>query len=91
MARIVQHIPAFVELMDDPIPEATFESLEDLLNVAFVKRWSESKRFYRFSYKRGLLMAELEGGTKWWVVGRMTNFSEEMLKSLNLPQWERPD
>ena len=97
MPIIKQHMPNFVSI--DP-QEAEFETLEDLMNVEFVKRWTDNgwgDAFHRFSIshddwmvKYGYedymhLMAEMDGGEKWYVVGYIYGSSPE---EIGLPEWK---
>jgi len=97
MPIIKQHMPNFVSI--DP-KEAEFETLEDLMNVEFVKRWTDNRWgdvFHRFStdydpwyaehgYDDSVtLMAELDGGKIWYVVGHIYGLSPE---EIGLPKWK---
>ena len=92
MATIKQHIPGFVSGYD-PVT-AKFETLNDLLNIDFVKRWAKDREewtdaFYQISMDENYgviyLMAELSGGFKWYVVGYITGIDKN---DLGLPQWK---
>lgn len=80
-----QHIPGFVDGVNSA--EFDFDTLEELLASAVVKRWLEDPLFHRYSYaERGtetLLMAETDEGFSWWVVGYITGVGR-----LDLPKWE---
>ena len=105
--KIRQHRPNFVD-SDEPIPEATFTTTKELLNILWVKSWAEIKtskeKFHRFSvschkpaskemisiYPRlanipPLLMAELNEGKSWWVVGSLLDLDGF---DLGLPEWK---
>lgn len=88
MKTIRQHIPNFVSV-DGPLPEAQFETLQELLEIPFVKRWAESPNFHRFSLSKYMLMGnanllvELRGGREWWVVGAIDDST-----GIDLPQWD---
>jgi hypothetical protein len=60
-----------------------FNTLEELINIDFVKHWMNLKDFYRFSIspERDLLMAELNNGAEWWVIGYLEN------ANIHLPIW----
>ncbi len=73
--KIKQHRPAYFTGFETL--EVEFDSLDSLLDIDWVKNFKkcwESDTFYRFSicrednYKHKL-MAELNSGKKWWVVG----------------------
>ena len=63
--KIIQHIPNFVDTRGVKIEEAEFSTVEELMEVPFVKRWAQNLgfnlKFYRFSLSKpkGYLM----GGT----------------------------
>ena len=97
MPIIKQHMPNYVSI--DP-KEAEFETLEDLMNVEFVKRWTDNRwgdDFHQFSISHDdwmvrsghedymHLMAELDGGKKWYVVGYIYGSSPE---EIGLPEWK---
>lgn len=56
---------------------SSFNSLKELLNIKWIKEFSKSKNFYRYSIdladsypsSRHILMAEYKNGTEWWVIG----------------------
>lgn len=75
-----EHIPAFVDT-DDPPEQATFSNTNELLEIDWVKSYTEWPEFHNFcQHKDGRsLMIENEDGTWWWVVAKVTK------GSLNLP------
>lgn len=80
--RITQYIPPFVTvpyLFDYP-----FSSLEALMEIPFVKAFSEDKFFEKFVVSGDSLMAIYEGGCKWEVVGTLED------SDIGLPEWEGP-
>ncbi len=87
-STIKQHIPNFVS----GIASVTwhFQGRDELLNIDFVKRWT-GEDFHQFSvadyYDCLLLMAELDGGNKWYVVGYIRGITKD---DLGLPEWEKP-
>lgn len=81
MNKIHKYFPGFV---DRPTPrEDEFETLDQLLNIDWVKTWADRKDFYRFSLDcspgENILMAEYNGGKVWWVVGFIDNYIEGLL------------
>ena len=74
--RIVQHLPGYI---DFDIECVGFDTLEELLNIEWVKWWSERPKFYRYSCDE-YLMAEFDDGYKWYALGRLRN-------PVNLPPW----
>lgn len=78
--KIRQHIPAFIDIDSNT---AEFKDLEELLNISFVADMKELPGFDKFSLGDNLLMAELNNGKVWWVVGRI----EEPFE-LDLPKWK---
>lgn len=78
---ITKHYPNWVERSgpdgDDPEETAEFNSVDELLEISWVKEWASDKGFYRFSASQSgphkiHLMAEQDLGTHWWVVGTIT-------------------
>jgi hypothetical protein len=86
MATIRQHIPNFVSGID-PV-SVDFETIDDLMNIDFVKQWKRNE-FFQFSIAPSgngyHLMCELKNGTKWYVVGYLTGVGED---KFNLPLWK---
>ena len=67
--QIRQHRPNFVDT-DDPLLIDEFRTTEELLSIPWIKEWQEEPDFYRYSLTRDFkLMAELENGYGWWVIG----------------------
>lgn len=79
--KIKQRIPNFV----DGVPETSeFNTTKQLKKLKFVKRWSKDKEFLRYSISGDYLMAELNEGTVWYVIG--TIFGDT--KGLDLPEFK---
>ena len=88
MNKIKQHRPAYFTGFETL--EVEFDDLDSLLDIEWVKNftkcWDSDNTFYRFSVVREdnygyKLMAELNEGKKWWVVGFINTDVEE------LPDW----
>lgn len=74
---------------DELTEEREFTTLDELLNVRFVKEFTRADNFERFSYHpltqhKALLMSEHAKGKAYWVVGTINDFDN---KDLNLPEW----
>jgi len=92
--RFVKHLPAYVEA---DCQNVTATSKEALLDFGFVRRFSERPGFHQFAAsgfetdpKTGklyiTLVAELDEGYEWFVVGYV--YADlEMLTSLDFPLW----
>lgn len=92
MNKIKQHIPNWVDGYEPEITE--FNTLDELLAIPWVKKWTTIPEFYRFSASSDQsadrflvpemthLMAELKQGREWWVVGLMKHNVPE------LPEWK---
>jgi hypothetical protein len=84
MNKFIRHIPNFVDVDDrsvfDPVE---FEATEDLLNIPVVKGWLEQVDFSHFAMSDEHLMAILDDGFHWWVVGRV-----EKPERIDLPRWD---
>ena len=76
--RIVQHFPAYMDF--DPACVG-FDTLEELLEIPWVKHFSTLKGFFRYS-GGDYLMAEVEEGYEWWAIGHLRNKVE------GLPEWK---
>lgn len=73
----------------EPPEEKEFMTLKELLDVKFVKEFTEMESFQRFSFhtlpeNRAFLMSEHSKGTAHWVAGTISDFDN---KELNLPEW----
>ena len=82
-----QHIPSFVSGSNYAV--RTFTSTEELLGLPEVKMWKQEPmagaEFHQFSMNAHRLMAEFNGGRKWYVVGFVDEVS---IPSIDLPKWE---
>jgi len=67
--QIRQHLPNFFSQLDFDRQEVEFNTTEELLNIDFVKSWSQDKDFYRYSMSEETLMVELNGGKNFYVLG----------------------
>lgn len=85
------HVPGFMRdiFLNDKreyeIPFEHFETLEELLNVSFVKRYGEDESFTQYAKNQddGFLMAMRRDNTEWQVIGKVQN--SEVLTPL--PEW----
>lgn len=71
MYRAIQHIPNFVDGTEPKIAE--FDSVEDLLEVDWVKsylEWEEADMFVQ-TRERDCLMVANKDHTWWWVVAHV--------------------
>jgi len=95
--KVKQHIPNFV---DAGAYEAEVRTGAELREVDFVKTWTLDPGFYRFSVHRNywanpraeveqthLLLAELNGGAKWWVVAYLTG-PDALDAIADFPDWK---
>lgn len=87
MAKIKQYRPAF--FYGFAYHENEFSSLHELMELEWVKNFTTIPEFHRFSINIGnlgsVLMAEQDGGYRWWVVGYLYDF--DFLWN-ELPVWE---
>lgn len=84
MNKITQHIPGFCDGFEARVSE--FSELVELIAVPWVAHWEKSPGgFHRWSVSRAgestCLMAEYDGGKKWWVVGYLAEPVD------GLPEW----
>lgn len=89
MPTIRQHIPSFIGSGPDA-QQADYRTVSELLAIPFVARWATDSNFHRFSqsqlWKDGqvILLAEQDGGKKWWVIGYLS----EPINAANMPLWQ---
>ena len=76
--RIVQHLPGYI---DFDIECVGFDTLNELLEIEWVKWWSEQKGFCRYSADDHL-MAEFNEGYEWYALGKLRHPVE------GLPEWK---
>jgi hypothetical protein len=67
MNTVTQYFPAFMDMGEPEVVQ--YDTLEDLLNIDWVKKFSTIDDFYRFSSDAKFLMIERRGGEKWYVIG----------------------
>jgi len=78
--RFRPHIPNCVDI--DKPPDVAFDTLEELLSIPRIKQWKDKPSFYRYSIAdNNTLMAELNSGYEWWVIGYVYGL-------VDLPRWE---
>jgi len=58
--------------------EYDFDTIEELLDIPFVKRWMEMPKFFRLTKSRmkssqQILMCELNEGKEFWAIGWLYN------------------
>lgn len=87
MNKFRQYIPGFVSGVEPKVHD--FESTEQLLAFPEVQEWAkdwpdEGWKFNRFSLSGNRLMAELDSGFRWHVVGFL-----DSVEGIQIPQWIR--
>jgi len=80
--KIRQHIPNFVDLDEYP-EEIEFSTLNELLEIPFVKSKTKYDDFLKFSISDNHLMVEFDEGKTWYVVGSIDDVT-----NIDLPNWE---
>jgi len=89
MPTIRRHVPNCVD-MDDECNPIEFSTVEELLDISFVKSFKDYDDFHKFSiadrFNGPSLMAEYNKGKKWWVIGHIDDAS-----SIDLPDWKAVD
>jgi hypothetical protein len=84
-----QHYPNFCEGFESE--EKDFETIEELKEIETIKRWMADRDFHRLSlsstyrpeFSQHCLMAELNGGKNWWVIGYLKD-------AVDLPKFDPP-
>lgn len=74
-----QVIPRFVD-MEDPPEESEYTTTDDLLEIDWVKSYTEWEEFNNFcqSKDKKHLMIENKDGTWWWVVAKVAKDSLDL-------------
>lgn len=84
MIKLRQYVPSFAEFKANT---ATVSSVAEMLALPWVNAWAKMPEFHRWSYKDRLLMAERDGGKKWWIVAMI---EEGDVPAAELPDWVPP-
>lgn len=79
MNKITQHIPDYVEGLENITEE--FHDYDSLVNIPFVRRFSEVEHFSHFAISDNCLMAIYKEGFEWWVVGYISDPSSVKLRT----------
>jgi len=79
MNTIRQYRPAFFEGFENETVE--FSTDEELINIPFVKNFSNDK-FSHYAVSDNHLMAIYDDGFEWWVIGTI-----QCPASVKLPKW----
>jgi hypothetical protein len=89
MPSIKRYFPNWMEMNDDDYVKVEFNSLAELMEIDWVKKWSQIPNFLKYSiagrprtmYYNLLpqfkLMVELKDG-KWWVLGILSDDIKEL-------------
>lgn len=67
------------------VASTAFDTTDDMLAISWVDSWRTHPGFHRFSLDGKLIVAELEGGKSWRVVGFVRDPSR-----IDLPKFTRP-
>jgi len=87
--KIIQYRPAYFEGYKNE--ENKFNSIDELLNIPWIKSFSKYDDFYQFSLERDKdgfynfqhsLMAEFKKGKEWWVVGNINEKDIHLLDKM---------
>ena len=79
--KLIRHIPTWIESSNTEPVASIFHTEDDLKSISFVKRFIESKDFFQLSISGLHLMAEMDKGRQWYVIGLL----EKDLP--DLPRW----
>jgi len=92
--KVEQHIPASFSGFNRAKEE--FNTIDELLNIDWIKKFAERDDFYRFSLARDknsnsdkpqhVLMVEYKKGLEWWVIAYIRDKDISGIK--DLPEWE---
>jgi hypothetical protein len=64
--QIKGHYPFGLQINSKP---NSFTSKEDLYKIPWIKVWLDAKNFHQFSVCNSYLMAEMNSGSEWHVIG----------------------
>jgi len=67
------------------VASTAFDTTDDMLSIPWVDSWRTRPDFHRFSRDGRIIVAELEGGNKWRVVGFVRDSSR-----IDLPKFTPP-
>jgi hypothetical protein len=69
--KITRYFPGFASGFDDEPIVAEFNSVDELMEIEWVKNWSKLSpwRGSRYSISGRYLMADFYNPREWWVVG----------------------
>lgn len=76
--EIRQYRPSFFEGFGNET--VAFDTVEQLVEIPWVKNFATDKDFHQFSMSDKSLMAEYDGGKRWMVCGTLKNPVEGLLK-----------
>lgn len=86
---IQEYIPLFIDTDHEPVTDSV-ETLDELMALPWVKKWTQVENFHRFSVAQNTvqpsLMAEFNNGLTWWVTG----FFKGSVPP-ELPTWTPPE
>lgn len=87
--QIRQRYPNFITGFESAIVD--FNTVEELEQIDFVKRWTSKPEFVRLSEGKGVLMVEQNDNT-YWGIAYLKNLQGEPtdLSDLGLPAWVKP-
>lgn len=89
---IKRYFPNFFDVDESDRIVVPFETLEELFEIPFVKKWAEDSEFHKFALlsngpstaprakEQHYLMAQLKEGYEWWVIGILSHFIEGLPK-----------
>lgn len=80
---LIQYIPSFAWGKSPLISRVN--SLEHLTCLPWIKKWTEAPKFFRLSLSGAKLMAEIDEGKEWYIVG--TFYDEVNTVKLGLSEW----
>jgi hypothetical protein len=81
MATFRPHVPAFFDISEPP-PATEFATTAQLLAIDRVARYRKKRGFSHFAMEDECLLAVLDDGHDWWVIGTVSDPS-----AVDLPKW----
>lgn len=83
MNTFTQHVPRFVDTRGCNVVPIPFKTVQTLYDIPHVKLFYKRPDFSHFALSEHHLMAVLDSGYMWWVVGFIKDPDD-----VDLPQWE---
>jgi hypothetical protein len=85
MNSIQRYFPGFCDVDDKERVTVSFSTVKEMTEIPWVANWANSAEFDHFAKSGRHLMAILNKGHEWWVVGFIQH-----PELVDLPEWHAP-